>query len=137
MGRSHLRKVPDKEMRWELEDLLVFVFPKDIQETYNKVAKAFMESLLFNASAGINGDQIGAWLLENNFSKATFYNRVLPRLIDIGLVERKRVHGDTGRKMILYPSLSFGLYLQKMGSVWNEIINTARAKSKNQEESKG
>jgi len=126
-----LRKMPNPQLRWEVEDILIFIFPREIQFKYNTVAQSFIKQLLSNANDGLNGDQIAAWLRETKFSAATFYNRVLPRLIRLGMVERKRMRGQKSRKMLLHPSTSFGLYMQKLGSEWSVIVNTARAKSKN------
>lgn len=116
-------------VRWELEDIIQHIYPKQYQLVYHAVALEIMRSLLENPN-GIDGDMLGKWISEKKISKATFYNRVLPHLIDIGMIKRERIHGEKGRKMVLYPSERFSICLKKLCSEWTSQVDTARERKR-------
>ena len=70
----------------------------------------------------------------NGVSKATFYNRVLPRLKRVGMVKVERdtlVNVESKRKfrpMRISLSKTFGNYFMKIGDSWLAIVDDARSK---------
>ncbi|HQT45159.1 MAG TPA: hypothetical protein PLO51_04215, partial [Candidatus Micrarchaeota archaeon] len=118
---------------WDLEDVLNFVFPKQYQAKYNEIAVKFMA--LFLAKQVLEGSDVSAFVKSNSISKATFYNRVLPRLKRIGMIKVERetvVAAESQRKfrpMKIHISKTFGNYLNKIGNSWHAYVETAREKS--------
>ncbi len=123
-------KSVEETVRWSIEDIVKFIFNPNISRKYYEIAVNFLNFTLDNFPFGIKGKEIAKWIKENNISKATFYNRVLPKLISFGLFQRKRVHGEKGRVMILIPSKTFSLHLKKIAKEWESIIDTKKAEKK-------
>ena len=69
---------------WNLEEVVNFVFPARFQAKYHEIAIGFMRLLL--EKSALTGDEIGNFVSQNGVSKATFYNRVLPRLRRVGMI---------------------------------------------------
>lgn len=119
---------------WNLEEVMHFVFPKHYQKKYNEIAIGFMQLLLKNLK--LRGTEINTFILTNNISKATFYNRVLPRLKRIGMikVERETIIAEESKRkyrpMIISVSKTFGNYLIKIGDSWLASVDDARTISK-------
>lgn len=117
---------------WNLEELINFVFPKKYQPIYNEIAFRFMSELLL--SHKMEGKEISVFIKENSFSKATFYNRVLPRLKRVGFikVERETLVAEHSRQkhrpMVISLSKTFGNYLNKIGESWLAIIDDVRSR---------
>ncbi len=125
---------------WDLEELINFVFPKKYQPTYNEIAHRFMGELL--QTHKMEGKEISLFVKENSLSKATFYNRVLPRLKRVGLVkvERETIIAEHGkqkyRPMVISLSKTFGNYLNKIGESWLALIDDARSRPAKQNKKK-
>ena len=117
---------------WNLEEIINFVFPVEYQEKYHIIAYEFMKLIV--SKLRIEGKQISQFLNEHNFSKATFYNRVLPKLRRSGLikVERQTIVAVQSkqkfRPMIISLSKTFGNYLMKIADSWLAIVDDARSK---------
>ncbi len=117
---------------WNLEEVANFVFPKKYQEKYNDIAVKFLKML--SKKVHINGADISSFISENNISKATFYNRVLPRLRRVGIIKVERetlvpVEGKRKfRPMRISLSKTFGNYLMKIGDSWLAIVDDARSR---------
>ncbi|MFA5106533.1 MAG: hypothetical protein WC506_06270 [Candidatus Micrarchaeia archaeon] len=118
---------------WDLEDVLNFVFPKQYQMKYNEIAVKFLS--LFLTKQVLEGSDVSGFVKANGISKATFYNRVLPRLKRIGMIKVERetvVAAESQRKfrpMKIRISKTFGNYLNKIGNSWHAYVETAREKS--------
>ncbi len=118
---------------WDLEDVLNFVFPKQYQMKYNEIAVKFLT--LFLSKPVLEGPDVASFVKTNGISKATFYNRVLPRLKRIGMIKVERetvVAAESMRKfrpMKIRISKTFGNYLNKIGNSWHAYVETAREKS--------
>src|SRR3989338_870958 len=136
---GELRAFQDKEERpmkfmWRLEEVMNFVFPKRYQSKYNEVALAFMQEMEQKLEMG--GKEIGAFIASHGISKATFYNRVLPRLKRVGMlkVERETLVALDGKRkfrpMKISLSGTFGNYLVKIGESWQAIVDDARSRKK-------
>lgn len=135
---SELRKFEDDDENalrnyWNLEELMNFVFPKKYQPTYNDIALKFMNKLMTNAK--LEGKELSSFVKENSISKATFYNRVLPRLKRIGLikVERETISPQHSKRkyrpMVVSLSKTFGNYLNKIGESWLAIVDDVRSRN--------
>ncbi|MDO8340150.1 MAG: hypothetical protein Q7T16_05850 [Candidatus Burarchaeum sp.] len=136
---GELRAFQDKEERpmkfmWRLEEVMNFVFPKRYQAKYHEVALAFMQEMTSKLEMG--GKEIGAFIASHGISKATFYNRVLPRLKRVGMlkVERETIVALEGKRkfrpMKISLSGTFGNYLVKIGESWQAIVDDARSRKK-------
>ena len=117
---------------WKVEEILMFIFPKQYQERYYQIALSFIEFLAKKTK--LEGKQISSFLKENSISKATFYNRVLPRLRRVGMIKIEReisLDQSTNKKfrpMIISLSKTFGNYLTKIGESWLSYVDEARSK---------
>jgi len=134
---SELRKFQDDTEHltrnlWSLKEVINFLFPEKYQQIYHKIAYLFLNEIFQKIE--LNGDQIGAFIKNNNISKATFYNRVLPRLKRVGMI---KVYRDTitnkeskrkYRPMRITLSKTFGNYLMKIGDSWLALVDDARTK---------
>jgi hypothetical protein len=136
---SELRAFQDKNEQltrnlWNLDEVLNFVFPKRYQPKYHEVALAFMKIL--TEKNQVNGSDISNFISANAISKATFYNRVLPRLRRVGMIKVERetvVALESKRKfrpMRISLSKTFGNYLIKIGDSWLAIVDDARSRQK-------
>lgn len=117
---------------WNLDEVVNFVFPNKYQEKYHEVAIKFLKML--SKKMHISGTDISSFISENNVSKATFYNRVLPRLRRVGIIKVERetlvpVEGKRKyRPMRVSLSKTFGNYLMKIGDSWLAIVDDARSR---------
>jgi len=120
---------------WTVEDVTQFLFPKKYREKQFEIASKFLVLLL--STPELNSRQLAPFIRQNKFSKATFYNRVLPRLKDAGLVEAKRELSDAGPskkgRLRLRASLSFHNYLFKLAKEWRRMVLSARARFESQQ----
>jgi len=119
---------------WNAEEIVNFVFPARYQEKYHEIALGFMKLLL--GKGALTGDEIGNFVSQNGISKATFYNRVLPRLRRVGMikVERQTIIALESRRkfrpMTISLSKTFGNYLMKIGDSWLAVVDDCRSKKK-------
>jgi len=124
-------EVPTRNL-WSLEEVINFVFPKKYQEKYHEIAVKFL--ILLTSKTKLNGSDISLFVSENKISKATFYNRVLPRLRRVGMIKIERetiVPLESKRKfrpMRISLSKTFGNYLMKIGDSWLAIVDDARSR---------
>jgi len=102
---------------WALEDVLQFIFPPKYRKSYFSCATLFLQ--LLREKGELHGSDIGAFVEKNKISKATFYNKVLPRLNRIGMIDRKREIGSN--KMIIRWSNEFSIYLEKIAFEWKRL----------------
>lgn len=126
-------EVPTKNL-WNLSEVVNFVFPKRYQPTYHEVAREFLAFLC--EKTRLSGSDISGFVASKGISKATFYNRVLPRLRRVGMikVERKTIVAvESKRKyrpMEISLSKTFGNYLTKIGDSWLAVVDDARSAKK-------
>ena len=117
---------------WSVEEVVNFIFPKRYQLKYNEIALAFMKTVLEKGM--LSGEEIGRFVSSGGISKATFYNRVLPRLKRVGLLKVERqtlIALESKRKfrpMTISLSKTFGNYLTKIGDSWLVIVDDARSR---------
>ncbi|MFH0713973.1 MAG: hypothetical protein V1722_05365 [Candidatus Micrarchaeota archaeon] len=103
---------------WELGDVLQFVFPSKYRSAYHGVAVSFLKALQAN-NGSLTSSQIGEFVEKTKVSKATFYNKVLPRLVRIGMLDRNRE--PTSNKMTVKWSNQFAIYLEKIAFEWKRL----------------
>lgn len=136
---EELRSFQDKEENvtrnlWTIEELTNFVFSKKYQKTYYEVAHGFLKVL--TEKTELTGEDIAQYIKLNSLSKATFYNRVLPRLKRVGMIKVQRdtiVAVESKRKfrpMRVSFSKTFGNYLLKMADSWLAAVDDARSRKK-------
>jgi predicted transcriptional regulator len=119
---------------WNLEEVLNFVFPHKYQPVYNEISVKFMTELVKKNKLGAK--DLTEFVKSNEISKATFYNRVLPRLKRVGMikVERQTLIAEHNkqkfRPMEISLSKSFGNYLTKIGDSWLALVDDARTRKK-------
>ncbi len=117
---------------WGLDEVVQFVFPARYQPVYHHVALAFIKKMA--EKTRMEGAEIAEFVSSQNISKATFYNRVLPRLRRVGMIKIERqtiVAVESKRKyrpMTIHLSKTFGNYLSKIGDSWLAAVDEARSK---------
>ncbi|MFA5108249.1 MAG: hypothetical protein WC492_01810 [Candidatus Micrarchaeia archaeon] len=117
---------------WDLHEVTTFIFPKQYQDKYHSIASSFLALLMLKTK--VEGTQISEFIKENDISKATFYNRVLPRLRRVGMIKIERqtiVAKESKRKfrpMTIHLSKTFGNYLTKIGDSWLALVDEAKSK---------
>lgn len=117
---------------WSIEEVANFVFSKKYQSKYYEAALGFLK--LLSDKTHLDGPEISKFVSDNKISKATFYNRVLPRLRRVGMIKIERetiVAVESKRKyrpMKISLSKTFGNYLMKIGDSWLAIVDDARTK---------
>ncbi len=122
---------PTRNM-WDVEEVVTFVFPRKYQATYHSIAVKFLRLLV--ARTKLEGSELSDFISKNGISKATFYNRVLPRLRRVGMIKIERhtiVAKESLRKyrpMTIHLGKTFGNYLMKIGDSWLAIVDEARSK---------
>ncbi|MFN3909728.1 MAG: hypothetical protein ACK4J0_00655 [Candidatus Anstonellaceae archaeon] len=121
---------------WNYSEIINFIFPKKYQPTYYEIALKFIQYLAQKTK--IVGEEISQFVKSNNISKATFYNRVLPRLRRVGIIKIERemiIEKETKKKfrpMIISLSKTFGNYLCKIGDSWLAFVDDCRSKEEQQ-----
>ena len=139
---SELRTFQDKNESltrnlWSTEEVVNFIFSKKYQPKYYEIALGFLQ--LLAEKTQLNGEQISEYVKSNGISKATFYNRVLPRLKRVGMLKVERdtiVNVESKRKfrpMKISLSKTFGNYFMKIGDSWLAIVDDARSRAERQE----
>jgi hypothetical protein len=134
---DELRSFQDKNENltrniWNVEELTNFIFSKQYQPKYYEIALGFLV-LLYDRTQ-ITGEETAEYVRSRNLSKATFYNRVLPRLKRVGMVKVERdtiVAIESKRKfrpMRISLSKTFGNYFMKIGDSWLALVDDARSK---------
>lgn len=119
----------DKTVIWGASDVVDFIFPAKYQPKYHEVAVKFIELLL--SSDVVTKREISRFLKENEYSRATLENKVIPKLVRFGLIQREREYKagiGKGRSLVLSDSLTFTNYLERVAFAWNMLVSTARAK---------
>ncbi|MEW6722024.1 MAG: hypothetical protein AB1324_02085 [Candidatus Micrarchaeota archaeon] len=123
---------------WTAEEVANFIFSKKYQTKYYEIAVGFLR--LLSEKTQVSGEEIAAFVKSNGISKATFYNRVLPRLRRVGMIKVERdtvVAIESKRKfrpMRISLSKTFGNYLMKIGDSWLAIVDDARSRAEKRDQ---
>lgn len=119
----------DKTVYWEVSEVVDFIFPRKYQPKYHDVATDFLELVLIRD--WVTKKEIKEFLEETKYSKSTLENKIIPKLVRIGLLKREREITSglgKGRALILSESLTFTNYLERIGFAWNMLVSTSRKK---------
>ena len=82
----------------------------------------------------LEGADTGDFIAKNSYSKATFYNVILPRLKKVGMVRLLREEFNQSKdkqkyyRKIIEPSKQFSIFFKKLGEEYETILDTAEAK---------
>ncbi|MEM0475225.1 MAG: hypothetical protein QW343_00310, partial [Candidatus Norongarragalinales archaeon] len=119
-------------VEWSVEDVLSFLFPPRYRPEQYKIAVAFVKMLCENAGAA-DFHAIGDFVARSGASKATFYNKIVPRLKHAGLIEVKRplrtgARANEKGPLSVQLSETFHNYLFRLAKEWRRIVLTARSK---------
>ncbi|UCG94968.1 MAG: hypothetical protein JSV92_02865, partial [archaeon] len=124
-------KTLDPDIRWELTDIINHIFPVVYQEKSNEYAQKLMVFLLDNPQ-GIDKKMLSGFVKDKEIPVSTLYNIVIPKLVKMGMIERKREANASnpgkGWFLILKPSMAFSSHLSKLASEWRSIYKTASSK---------
>ena len=121
-----------QNVRLELDQILQLIFPQQYQAKYYEISLKFMQDLL--GKLEMRGEDIGSFISSNNYSKATFYNIILPRLRRVGMIklEREAFSPDKSKqkfyKKIVRPSKQFSIFLNSVSKEYESIVETAKAR---------
>ncbi len=128
-------KTLDPDVRWDLSDVINHVFPREYQEKSNEYAQKLMEFLFLNPG-GIDKKMLSEFVKGHNLPVSTLYNIVIPKLVKLGMVERRREPNASnpgkGWFLILKPSVSFSSHLIKLAGEWRSLYKTAYSKEHNE-----
>ncbi|HSB46417.1 MAG TPA: hypothetical protein VLD37_00260 [Candidatus Bilamarchaeum sp.] len=125
---------------WNVDELTNFIFSKKYQPKYYEIALGFLKML--SEKTQVSGEEISAFVKGNGISKATFYNRVLPRLRRVGMIKVERdtvVAIESKRKfrpMRISLSKTFGNYFMKIGDSWLAVVDDARSRAEKKDQMK-
>ncbi len=136
-----IRKLRDEwkyhqNVRLEIDQILQIIFPKKYQGKYYETALKFMQTLL--AKQVMRGADLGEFLRANNYSKATFYNIILPRLKRVGMITTEReAFTESAEKRKFYrkivrPSTQFSIFFSHIAREYESIVETSKVKAQKQ-----
>ncbi|MBN1170502.1 hypothetical protein JXA56_05765 [Candidatus Micrarchaeota archaeon] len=123
---------------WSIEEVVNFIFSKKYQPRYYEIALGFLH--LLTKETIVSGEKTAEYVKNNGISKATFYNRVLPRLKRVGMIKVERdtlVNVESKRKfrpMKISLSKTFGNYFMKIGDSWLAIVDDARSRAEQKDQ---
>ena len=123
---------------WNVDELTNFIFSKKYQPKYFEIAIGFLK--LLAEKTEVTGEEIAAFVRNSGISKATFYNRVLPRLKRVGMIKVERdtiVAIESKRKfrpMRISLSKTFGNYFMKIGDSWLAVVDDARSRKEKKDQ---
>ncbi len=123
---------------WSVEEITNFIFSKRYQPKYYEIALGFLK--LLSEKTEVSGEETAAFVKQGGISKATFYNRVLPRLKRVGMVKVERdtvVAIESKRKfrpMRISLSKTFGNYFMKIGDSWLAAVDDARSRKEKKDQ---
>lgn len=123
----------NERIRWDLEHIMKHIFHPQIQEKTYKTALLFMEVVIRSEDA-VTKEDIKEFITREDVAKSTLYNNVIPKLADVGMIERKREISGTMKKkhraLVIRESMRFSNYLDKIASEWGDIVKTKRLKAR-------
>jgi hypothetical protein len=125
---------------WNVEEVANFIFSKKYQPKYYEIALGFLR--LLSEKTQVSGEETAEFVRAGGISKATFYNRVLPRLKRVGMIKVERdtvVAVESKRKfrpMRISLSKTFGNYFMKIGDSWLAIVDDARSRAEKKDQMK-
>lgn len=133
-------KSVDPEVRWELTDVVNHVFPHEYQERSHDYAVKLLK-LVLESPKGIDKGILSAFLQQHSIPPATAYNVIIPKLVRVGLLERRREvnasNPSRGWFLLLRPSPTFSAHLSKLAGEWKSLYKTSLIKAGELKEDQG
>ena len=130
-GRKFGQKIWEQGFRWNVSDLMEFLFPSERMPIFHKVATEYVEFLLDNGDNTEQGKK--EFCQKTGYSFITLRKHIIPKLYRFGIIHRNRelpknVKWNIKSKRRSYEkeSLVFSTMMRKLGEEWEEIVNTAR-----------
>lgn len=117
------------EARLGMEQIMQLIFPEKYQPKYYEISLGLFEQL--TRSKYLNSDTLAEWYKRHNYSKATIHNVIIPKLKRVGMVRTEKVEIDQKdtkrkyRKANYMLSKEFGMFLERIGQQYKEIVSTA------------
>jgi hypothetical protein len=132
-GRKFGQKIWENGFRWNISDLMEFLFPTSRMPRHHEVAVEYLKFLL---EIGDNTEEGKREFCEKTgYSLNTLRKQIIPKLYRFGLISRTRQFPKTTawnikskRKSYEQESLYFSTMLRKMASEWEVIVKTSRSK---------
>ncbi|OYT26508.1 MAG: hypothetical protein B6U97_03765 [Candidatus Altiarchaeales archaeon ex4484_96] len=122
-------------IRWDLAEVVDFLFPHKYQPKYHSIALEFLSLVLDKDVVG--KEDIAVFLSESGYSRSTLENKIIPKLARCGLIKREReasgMMGKKSRALVISASLTYSNYLAKISSEWETLVETARHRRKKKE----
>ena len=130
-GRKFGNKIWETGYRWEIEDLLEFLFPCCRMPKFHETAVEYLKFLLDN---GKNTENVKKeFCRRKGYSMNTLRKSVIPKLYRFGLIHRtrklpKKVKWNikSKKQSIEQESLQFSTMMRKMADEWEAMVETAR-----------
>jgi len=136
-GRKFGVKIWDEALRWDIDDVMEFLFPKEYSPVCHQIAVDYLNFLIENGEATF-GDK-KAFCQKHECSLNTLNKNVVPKLYRFGLIRRTRElpknaawRPKSKRKSIEHESLQFSTFLRKIANEWEATVNTGRMKRRHQ-----
>jgi hypothetical protein len=131
-GRKFGNKIWEEGFRWNVSDLMDFLFPHHKMPVHNEVAVEYVKFLLENGDNTENGKNEFCRL--KGYSHNTLKKAIIPKLYRFGLIHRNREFPKNGkwnikskRRSYEKESLVFSTMMRKMADEWEEMVKTARS----------
>lgn len=132
-GRKFGVKIWEEACRWDLDDLMDFVFPQEYSPVHHQIAVDYLNYLIERGETTIRDKH--EFCEKYGHSMNTLRKNVIPKLYRLGLIHRTRelpkdtpLKHNTTRKSIEHESLSFSTFLRKIANEWEATVNTGRMK---------
>ena len=130
-GRKFGQKIWDNGFRWDVPDLMEFLFPTERMPIHNKIAVEYVRFLLDNGDNTEDGKK--EFCQHTGHSLNTLRKHIIPKLYRFGLVSRSREFPrhtawniKSKRRSYEQESLRFSGMLKKMAEEWESMVSTAR-----------
>lgn len=134
-GRKFGTKIWDQSFRWDLDDLVEFLFPTEYNPVSHKIAAEYLRFLIERGEVTYQ-DKI-KFCNQNQYSLNTLNKHIIPKLYRFGLIHRTRdvpigvpYKSKSTRRSHEHESLTFATFLRKIANEWEAITTTARMRRK-------
>jgi len=136
-GRKYGTKIWDSKLRWNLDELMEFLFPTQYSPVHHKIAVDYLEYLIEQGEVTYQ-DKL-EFCSKRGYSINTLGKNVIPKLYRFGLIHRTRDLPKTTawnikskRKSREHESLQFSSFLRKIAEEWDSIVSSGRIRRKHQ-----
>ena len=136
-GRKYGTKIWDYSYRWNIDDILGFVFPGEFSPVCHKIAVDYV-GFLVETGEVTYPDKV-EFCLKHQYSINTLNKHIIPKLYRFGLIHRTREFPKnvkwcikSKRRSYEHDSQQFASFLRKIADEWEAIITNARIRRKHQ-----